>query len=370
MPVMDVFDADAFSFVSLTKAINQMSHVPRMLSSMPGLFQAVPIRTKAVWIERIGDQPVIVQSTARGTPPTQLGGDRRDARAFNTFRLALSSRITADELLGIRRFGSEIDVKDLMSEVGRRLFKMTNRHDMTMEYHRFNVVTQGKTLDADTSTIYDWTQEFATAPKGGRTLTAPTETAFDFAAGTLGSIRLLANAIVRAIKRNLTQASAADEMIDADRAQVVALCGDGFYDALVTHPEVRATFLNWEAAASLRGSVGEVWKPFEYAGIEWVNYRGTDDTTGAAADTTGASSLTSFGVGTSHCKIFPRNAGIFQIAYAPGEKFEDLGTPGQERYAMIVRDTKRDMWADVETYTYPLPVCVVPQALASGRAGT
>jgi hypothetical protein len=372
---LDVFDADAFSYVSLTKAINQMSHVPTMLTKMPGLFEDVPVRTKEVWIERMGDQPAIIQTTARGAPGVQVGGDRRDARAYNTFRLKLESKIRADELLTIRRFGSEIDIKDLQTEVGRRMFKMNARHDMTLEFHRFNVVTQGKTIDWNpltgaTSVIYDWTAEFAAAPSGARTLSTLSETAFNFSAGTIGSVRLAANAIVRGIKRNLTQVQNAETIISADNAEIVALCGDSFYDQLTTHPEVRATYLNWDAAASLRMSVGEVWQPFRYAGIEWLNYRGTDDTTGQAADTTGASSVSSFGIGTNHAKFFPRNAGIFQMAYAPGEKFEYLGSPGQQRYAQVVRDRDRDEWVAIESMSYPLPVCVLPQALASGRAGT
>ena len=119
-----------------------------------------------------------------------------------------------------------------------------------------------------------------------------------------------------------------------------------------------------------REDVGAVWRPLEFAGIEWINYRGTDDNTGPAADTTGLSSKTSFGVGTNHAKFFPRGAGIFQMAYAPGEDFASLDTIGQERYARIVRDTKRDRWVEVEVDSYPLPVCVLPQALASGRAGS
>ena len=372
MPVLDVFDADAFSYVSLTKAINLMSHVPTMLSQMPGLFEDVPVRTKEVWIERMGDQPAIIQTTARGAPGVQVGGDRRDARAYNTFRLKLQSKIRSEELLTIRRFGSEIDIKDLMTEVSRRMFKMSSRLDMTLEFHRFNVVTQGKTIDYNSgaSTIYDWTAEFAAAPTGARTLSTLAETAFNFSAGTVGPVRLACNAIVRGIKRNLTQVQNSETIISADNAQIVALCGDSFYDQLTTHPEVRATFLNWEAAAALRSSVGEVWKPFVYAGIEFLNYRGTDDTTGPAADTTGASSTTSFGVGTNHAKFFPRNAGIFQMAYAPGEKFEFLGSPGEPRYAQIIRDRDRDEWVEIETMTYPLPVCILPQALTSGRAGT
>lgn len=372
MPVLDVFEADAFTVVSLTKAVNQISYVPTMLSRMPNLIESVPIRTKAVWIERQGDQPALIQTSARGTEPEQTSVQRRDARAFNTFRLSKGSRVTADSLLGIRAFGTEIDVKDAQIEVASRMARITRRFDLTMEYHVFNLVTQGKTIDADSSTIYDWTAEFAAAPPGARTLTAPAEVAFDLAAGTTGAIRIAANKLNRAIMRNLEMAEMLvdDSPVSAATAKVVAICGDTFYDAFVTHPDVRSTFLNWQDAARLRDDVGAPWKPFEFAGIEWINYRGTNDTTGADADTTGASSKTSFGVGTNHVKFFPRGAGIFQMAYAPGEDFESLGTLGQRRYARIVRDTKRDRWVDVEVDSYPLPVCVLPQALASGRAGT
>jgi hypothetical protein len=36
-------------------------------------------------------------------------------------------------------------------------------------------------------------------------------------------------------------------------------------------------------------------------------------------------------------------------------------------YPGIVTDQARNMWADVELYAYPLPVCVMPQALYRAR---
>lgn len=372
MPVLDVFDADAFTVVSLTKAVNQISHVPTVLSRMPGIVENVPIRTKAVWIERQGDQPALIQTSARGTEPSQISVQLRDARAFQTFRLSQGSRITADSLLGIRAFGSEVDVKDVQTEVASRMARINRRFDLTMEYHLLNLVCAAKTFDAKGATIYDWTSEFSAAPPGGRTLTTLSETAFNLSAQNPGSVRLNANAIVRGILRNLETAEMQvdDTPISAVTAQVVAVCGDAFYDQLVTHTDVKSTFVNWQDAAKLREDVGAPWQPFMFAGIEWINYRGTNDTTGQAADTTGYYSGASFGVGTNHAKFFPRSAGIFQMAYAPGEDFESLGTLGQQRYARIVRDMQRDRWVDVEVESYPLPVCVLPQALASGRAGT
>ena len=353
---MSVFDADAFTATSLTKAVNYMSYVPDFLGSIPGLFEEVPIRTTEVWIERRGYQAQILKTSPRGSPPSRTAGaDLRDARAYQTVRLMDASRVHAHELQSIRRFGSEIDLKDLAEEIGRRQFKITANHDITEEWHRFNVVTQGKMLDSDSTTLVDWTAEFPDTtgqPKGARALTTLSEVAFAFSASNdTGSVRQNCNTIVRAIMRNLSG------LIGRSKATVVGLCDDTFYDDLVTSAEVRNTFKNWTAAADLRGTVGEVFQPFTYAGIEFVNYRGTDDATTLA-------------VASGKCKFFPRNAGIFQIARAPAEKFEFVNTPGQRRYSWITRDIERDMWADIEVATYPLFACVLPQALASGRAGS
>jgi hypothetical protein len=55
---------------------------------------------------------------------------------------------------------------------------------------------------------------------------------------------------------------------------------------------------------------------------------------------------------------------------APAERFEFVNTMGRDMYSWVVMDRDRDMWADIEFYSYPLAVCVQPQALASARAGS
>lgn len=347
---MDVFNADAFSFTSLSKSVDLMGFIPGMTRQY---FDSSPVRTKSVWIERRGYQAAMIQTSPRGAPPSQVGSDSRDARAFNTVRLAQSTRIYAEELQFIRRFGSEIDQKDLADEINRRTFKLRSNMELTMENMRLGVLTQGKTLDADGSTIYDWTAEFASEPSGARSTAAITEVAFNFAAALI-DVRQHCASIIRSITRNL-------QGLGGPNPKIIGFAGDSFYDQLCASAEVRQSFLNWEAATALRDSVGSPWMPFNYGGIFFVNYRGTDDTS--------LSGTKSVGIATASCKFFPATAGIFQTAYAPGEKFEFVGSPGQEMYSQIVRDVQRDEWADVEVKSYPLPVCVLPDALASGRAG-
>jgi len=335
MLTMDVFRQDAFSAVSLSASVDKIDYVPEFLSSMPNLFVPDPVRTEAIWIEERSTGAVILPFSPRGAAPHQTGGDNRKARAFKTLRIADASRITASELLNIRAFGSEVNVKTLQEELGRRQQKIKQHNfALTFEYHKFNCVTQAKVLDSDGSTMYNWATEFSQSIPAS----------VSFALGTYdanGGIRKKSIAARRSIQKALKGVGVARD--------IVALCGDTYYDTLIGNKEVRETYLNQQEAKDMRNGTGTEWSSFRYGDITWINYRGTDD---------GA-----FGVDTNTAYFFPLGAGIFRWAMSPGERFEHLGTVGQETYSAIVTDKDRDSWADVEVMSYPLPVCTMPSAL-------
>ncbi len=341
MLTMDVFNADIFSAISLSAAVDKYGYVPQFLTDLPGLFEPAPVMTKGIFIETRATGPALIQTSPRGTPPSQKGPDQRDARGYNTSRISQASRITAEELQSIRAFGTVTELQNLQREIGRRTIKMKRDFMLTKENYLFNLV-QGMFLDADGSTIINWATEFSQSVQ--------TEVAFNFAAAVVGSVRTNANLITRTTLRKL-------QGLGGNNVKIYALCGDTFYDDLTTSTEVRQTYNNWTAAAQLREEVGKPFEVFPFAGIYWVNYRGTDDNSTLA-------------IAADRAKIFPVGAGIFQYALSPAERFEFVNTPGQEFYEFIVPDRDRQMWADVEMYSYPLPVCVMPQALASARAGS
>jgi hypothetical protein len=99
-----------------------------------------------------------------------------------------------------------------------------------------------------------------------------------------------------------------------------------------------------------------------FGNITWFNYRSTDD-----GDTTDTPVV---GIPSTRAKFFPVGAGIFQMAYAPAPRMEFVNTLGLPTYSWIVLDEKRDMWADAETFSYPLAVCTMPGALQSGKRDT
>ena len=73
-------------------------------------------------------------------------------------------------------------------------------------------------------------------------------------------------------------------------------------------------------------------------------------------------------IGTDKVKFFPVGGrGVFEMAFSPAETFQYVNTPGQAVYAMVVPDRDRDMWVDLEVYSYPLPICTRPAMLQRGK---
>lgn len=335
MATMDVFNSNAFSAVSMTAAVDKLGYVPGLLGSIPNLFVPVPVTTDSVFIEERGNAPALIQTSARGSSPTRRAGETRTARGFKTLRLAQSSRIHASELQNIRQFGSESELMMVQTEVARRQLLMRRDMELTKENMRLGAV-QGLVTDADGSTtLFDWASELS------QTIPAEVDFDLDNASPASGAVRKKCNAVVRSM---LTRLSG----LGGNGVSIYGLCGDAFWDDLTAHVEVRETYLNQQAAAELRS--GNAYGSLNYGGITFINYRGTDNGSTVA-------------IGTDKCKFFPAGAGIFQIAYAPAETFDFVNTPGQAEYSWIVTDKDRNAWADVELYSYPLPVCTMPQAL-------
>lgn len=349
MVSLNIFKNDAFTTIQLTQAVEKVPYLPLRLGKM-GIFEQSPIRTKMAMVEERQGQLFIIPFSKRGSEGTQRTTEKRKMRAFEVPRIRVDDTIYAEELIGIREFGTESELMQVQTEVARRFDGPTglkNLVNITKEYHRIAAI-QGLLLDADGTVMYNWFDEFQ--------VTQPTEVAFNLSAGTVGGTSGLRTLINDSILRPM-QRAAQGAWID-DYTQAAALVGDSFYDQLTSHPEVRETYRNWVAAAELRKNVGEAFGVFNYGGIDWYNYRGTDDNSTIKITTTTA-------------KFFPVNApGVFKEILSPGESFEDLQTPGRDVYARVIPDLQRNEWAKIELSSYPLHICTRPGMLFSGRAGT
>lgn len=338
MATLDVFNQNPFGVLSMAQATDRIPYVPRFLDTVPNLFETRPIRTKSFFLEERLTKSGLIRMDARGAPPrARATPGPRVARDFPTRRIADQQTLTADEIADVRAFGSESEVQAMQVEIADRQMLMRRDMETTFENMRLGAV-QGLAVDGD-ATVVDWASEL------GQTI--PTELDFDLdtANPASGAVRKKCNAVTRSIRTGL-------EGQGGDSVAIYGLCGDAFWDDLTAHPEVRETYLYTQQAADLRA--GNAWESFRYGGITFVNYRGTDDGTTVA-------------IHADKCKFFPAGAGIFLMVYSPAERFEFNNTLGRRLYSFVVPDRDRNMSASLEMYSYPLPVCTMPQALHRAR---
>ncbi|MDK8187772.1 MULTISPECIES: major capsid protein [Sphingomonas] len=342
MSILNIFRNDAFSEVELTSQVERIPHVPTMLGDRK-IFTDNPIRTTALAVEeRNGILSVVPMSQRGQSTNSERTTERRKMRYFDVPRIFKGDTIHSHEIQNVREFGQETVLMQIQAEVARRLSGPTGiltTLDFTEEFHRLAAV-QGLLLDADGSVWYDWFDEFE--------IVKPAEIAFDLDSNIEYTIRPICNKLVRDMARSSQGAF-------TTMTSVTALCGDSFYDKFTTHVDVEKTFKNWSDASELRE--GGAFKAFSFAGIEWINYRGSDDNT-------------SIKIPDDKVKFFPENApGIFERALAPGESFEWVNTPGKERYVVPIFDRDRNSWWRQEAYGYPLHICKRPEVLRTGKQG-
>jgi hypothetical protein len=341
MATLDIFKQDAFKLQSMLRAIDAVDYQPQRLGEL-GIFTPNPVRTETVSIEKRDGTLSLIQTSARGAPIKQRTTEKRNIRDFRTVRIAESDTIMASELANIRAFGTESELMQVQAEVARRLMGpvgLESKVELTLENMRLGAI-HGIVKDADGSTIYDWFDELG--------VSQATEIDFDLdnASPASGAVRKKCNEVVRAMMK-------AAKGVWTPSTRVHALCGDAFWDDLTAHSEVRQTYLNTQEAADLRS--GNAYETFNYGGITFENYRGTDDGTTVA-------------VHTDKARFFPVNApGAFLEVFSPGEQFAHIGQLGERLYPLIVPDRDRDMYADIEVYSYPLHVCTRPLMLQRAK---
>lgn len=338
---LNVFKSDAFTEIELTASINLLDYVPSFLGSL-GMFRIRPTNLTSVFIEQRGDKLVLVPNTPRGGVPKPLqhttSTQKRKGRSFDLYHLPQEDFLPADEIQGVRAFGSQSDLELAMGKVQEKQEGMRRNIELTWENLMLGAV-KGVIYDADGSTVlHDLFDEFDVIQE--------TEVDFDLDNATPASGAVLAKCddVTRLITKNLLGVNPA--------TRIIGLCGDTFWNQLVAHAEVRATWLNWTAAQNLRQ--GTAFRTMSYGGIEWFNYRGTNDGTTVAVSATKA-------------HIFPVGVpGLWDMYFGPANKNSFVNTLGIPFYSFLYVD-QEDRGVKVEAQSNPLPICTQPKVLIKAK---
>lgn len=343
MASLDIFNNDAFSVFTLTDALKDVKPRPSRLGDL-GLFSSTSVTTLTVGIERIGDILQLVTPTPRGAP-----GEVRDTpkRTLEDIRIPHFQRdwsVMADEVQGIRAFGSETELETVQGVVAGKIDANVMDLDLTDEYSRLGAV-QGIVTYKGGQTLNLFTK-FGVAQ--------PIEIDFDLDAASPadGILRKRCTQIIRAMRVALG---------GLNFGYVHALVGDNFFDDLLQHKEVRATYAGWEESKILRESyVGKnrAENPiFEFGGIVWENY--------GAIEASGDGAL--IGIHTDKAKFFPVGVpGMFRTYIAPADYIETVNTLGKLTYAKQW-PMPNDKGINGETQRNILHIPTRPGALLSAR---
>lgn len=323
--MLNVFKTDAFSTVSLTDAVLKAPYKPGRIGQLKLFREKGMVNTTAIVEEKSG-QLSLISTSPRGGPGSTLGAAKRTARSFIAPHLERESKIMADEVQGIRAFGSEDATEAVEAMVNDRLAELRAMHEVTLEWHRIGAI-QGNILDADgVSTIYNLFTEFG--------LTQQTQNIVLSSATT--DVRGQCTAILRKIETELGA-----EPVSSYRA----FCGANFFDAFISQATV-VNSIQYQESQLLRSDLRA---GFTFGGITWEEYRGT--VSGQPF------------INADQAFVFPEGTSIFATYYAPADFLEAVNTLGLPIYAKLVQDDELNRWVKLHTQSNPLALCLRPRAV-------
>ena len=329
---------NAFSMAAMTESIIRLPYNMYGRVGQLGIFSEQGVTQPIVLIEEMGGVLNLLPTTPRGAPSLENNMAMRTARAFPVPHIALDDVLLPDEVQGVRSFGSVNELETLSNLMMRKLQTIKNKHAITLEWHRVNAL-KGILLDADGSTVI---ANFFTA--FGIT---PFVQNFQFSSPSF-DVMGAASAILNHIDDNLHG--------EVYNGTVRALCSATFWNAFMSHPNVKIAFQYYQTQAN-QNLAGDYRTGFNYGGIIWEQYRGVaSDASGTAhkfiAD--GTAQFVPMGTQTT-----------FATFYAPADFNETVNTIGLPMYAKQ-EPRKFGRGTDVHTQMNPLNICRRPELLVQG----
>ncbi len=329
MATLDIFNDDAFSVTSLIGTITDIPRVPTQLGD-EGLFTESGMTTTTAFIERTGSGLKLVSAAPRGGVADTVGRQNRKLIPVAAVHLPQRDTILADEVQGIRAFGSETEVEAASALVRRQLAVLKGNIDLTLEYHRVGAL-KGKVLDADgVSELYDVYALFGM-----------TQQTIGFNIATASSTVNLKQKVVdlkRAVQAKLGGRSF---------RRIRVKCSEAWFDAFVGHDKMAKAWELWNSGAFARQD--QTTGDFEFAGVVFQIYSGG----------VGGQDFIPAGEAYAYPEGVP---GMFQMKFAPADYMETVNTMGLPYYAKqeVLRFNKG---VELESQSNPVAINTLPEAV-------
>lgn len=324
MAEISIFEDEAFSVPNLVATINEEHPVPGQIAAM-GLYNEEGSLSVTQQIEKDGDVLALVPAAPRGAPGHVVIASKRELIPFNAVHLPQTFTITADEIQGIRAYGSRTELQGVQDVVNARIEKARKQLELTHEFQRIGGI-KGLIVDADGTTPlvnlfqrFGITQQTLAMQFGTADVSVKAGEALDMQDDALGT---------------------------ATGTGAVALCGKTFRAKLIADKSVKDVYMQSTKADSL---LGDRRQAFTFGGVLWVRYRGKVGSTAF--------------VGDDEAYLVPEGVeDLFKSVYAPANYMETVNTLGVPHYAKLER-MPFDKGVMGEAQSNPLHICTRPRAV-------
>lgn len=345
--ILDVFNQNAFGVVSLTDAINDITPQYGRLGAM-GIFtdEGVSQRTVAVDFDPITNQ--LLPQSQWGGPGVANKTAAAKSRSYSIPHFPVNDAILAADLQGRRRPGTDV-VQDAQYVLGKKMIEVRAKLDQTLEWMRLGVLKGGLVKDGNGTTILDIYGDFGISQ--------------DSTSYALGTTTTDVMGKIAATKRTIRQNLRGELM-----SGFIGICSDGFYDAFVSHANVKIAFTYFQnptgqvlssdysggtVQPNAAGLIADGIRGFQFGGVTWINY------TGSVTDSTGSSQPL---VDSNSAYVLPLGTKVFKIFYAPAPYLETVNTEGLPFYAKQ-KLMDYDKGIELECQSNPLPICLKPKVI-------
>lgn len=329
MATFDIFNGDAFSVARLALAMADLPRIQTRITKS-GIFSEEGVDTLQIMIERRGSNLSLVPVAPRGGVAQPIKMDPRNLRTFRTVHLPQRAEMLADEVQGIRAFGTESETEVAQAKVNQKLAKMKAQIDLTHEYHRLGAI-KGLIMDADgTSPIFDLYAEFGLTQQVLYFDIATPSTSIDPVAKNTALKRAMAN-----------------KLGGLSYTGIEVLCSESWFDAWTRHDQMKKAWDTWQQNAYLRQAANE--EGFVFDGVTYKVYSGG----------IGGQQF----IANNEAYAYPTGVSdMFKTWFAPADYMETVNTLGLPYYAKI-EPLDFDKGVLIESQSNPLHLNTRPEAV-------
>lgn len=316
------------------------------LSQQLGIFAQEGVTQETVTLEVMTKSFGLLEDRVRGQRAMLNGSDGRKMMSFAIPHFNGDDYITPRDLIGKRAYGTDGPERlDLVR--ARKLERIRATHAATLETARMHTITTGTAYAPQGTVSYDWYAEFGVTRK---------EVDFILDVGTTDLIAKIEEVIAH-IQDNAFQGDIVGD--------IFALCSPEFFSALIAHPTMKEAYKYYASQPQIlrdrlqANSFDARYREFYFGGVLFIEYRG------GFSGTMG--SVTRY-IPAGDAYFMPRaNGDEFKTYFGPADKFDLVGTVGQEAYAFEYADPKGEK-ITIETETNFINVLRRPQLIVRGFA--